>query len=108
MFEVITYPFFDSFLNLCAEAKENIIFSSPFVKNEIVEDIFAVLNKNISLELVTNINLESFHRRSSDIEAIGRFSKSGVVYNHTTLHAKFFIFDNKFLQFWLTFEEEEP
>ncbi len=61
MFKVITYPFFNGFLGLCAEAKERIILTTPFVKTEIVENIFEVINKNLSIKLVTNINLESFH-----------------------------------------------
>ena len=95
MFKVITYPFFNDFLGLCAEAKERIILTTPFVKTEIVENIFEVINKNLSIELVTNINLESFHRKSSDIEAINLIVSRGIVYNHTTLHAKFFVFDSQ-------------
>ncbi len=95
MFEVITYPFFDDFLSLCADSKESIKLCSPFVKEEIVESIFEVSSKNLSIELITNINLESFHRKSSDLEAISKLVNNGTVYNHTTLHAKFFIFDNK-------------
>lgn len=95
MFEVITYPFFNDFLSLCAEARESIILSSPFIKTEIVKNIFKVTKKDLLMELITNINLESFHRKSSDIEAINMVVDKGTVYNHTTLHAKFFIFDSK-------------
>jgi len=91
--EVVTYPFFNDFMALCAEAEESIVLSSPFIKTDIVEDIFGVANDDLFIELITNINLENFHRKSSDIEAISKIVDRGTVYNHTTLHAKFFIFD---------------
>ncbi len=95
MIRITTQPVYDEFLQMCADAHQNIMLCAPFVKQEIIDDIVAVTDKQLSMQLITNINLQSFHRRASDLSAIERFMDNGQVYNCTTLHAKLYIFDNK-------------
>lgn len=95
MIKVTMQPIYDEFLQLCTDSRQNIMLCAPFVKQEIIDDIFSVIKKQISMKLITNINLQSFHRKASDIGAIGKFINNGSVYNCTTLHAKLYIFDNK-------------
>ncbi|AUG56203.1 phospholipase D-like domain-containing protein [Acetivibrio saccincola] len=96
MIKVTTQPIYDEFFKMCADAQQNIMLCAPFVKQEIVDNIFSVTaDRGLSMQLITNINLQSFHRRTSDIGAIEEFLKNGPVYNCTTLHAKLYIFDNK-------------
>jgi len=95
MIKVTTQPIYDEFFQMCADARHNIMLCAPFVKREIVDDIFSVTDRRLSMQLITNINLQSFHRRASDLGAVEIFASNGVVYNCTTLHAKLYIFDNK-------------
>lgn len=96
MIKITTQPIYDDFFNMCADAQQNIMLCAPFVKREIVDDIFSVTaDRGLSMQLITNINLQSFYRRVSDLDAIEEFLNNGSVYNCTTLHAKLYIFDNK-------------
>lgn len=95
MIKITTQPIYDEFLQMCADARQNIMLCAPFVKQEIVDNIVAIADRRLSMQLITNINLQSFHRRASDLGAIERFISKGSVYNCTTLHAKLYIFDNK-------------
>ncbi len=88
MTKITTQPIYEEFLQMCADARQNIMLCAPFVKNEIVDDIFSVIDRRLSMQLITNINLQSFHRRVSDLGAIEKFTSKGSVYNCTTLHAK--------------------
>ena len=92
MIKVTTQPIYDEFFKMCADAQQNIMLCAPFVKQEIVDNIFSVTaDRGLSMQLITNINLPSFHRRTSDIGAIEEFLKNSPVYNCTTLHAKLYI-----------------
>jgi len=95
MIKITTLPIYDEFLQMCADAHQNIMLCAPFVKREIIDDIFSITDRRLSMQLITNINLQSFHRRASDLDAIEKFISNGSVYNCTTLHAKLYIFDNK-------------
>ncbi|MDD4002689.1 MAG: phospholipase D-like domain-containing protein [Clostridia bacterium] len=95
MIKITTQPIYYDFLQMCADARQNILLCAPFVKQEIINDIFSVTDRQLSMQLITNINLQSFHRKASDLGAIENFISNGVVYNCTTLHAKLYIFDNK-------------
>lgn len=96
MIKITTQPIYDDFFKMCADAQQNIMLCAPFVKREIVDDIFSVTaDRGLSMQLITNINLQSFYRRVSDLDAIEEFLNNGSVYNCTTLHAKLYIFDNK-------------
>ena len=92
---ITTQPIYEEFLQMCADARQNIMLCAPFVKREIIDDIFSVIDRRLSIQLITNINLQSFHRRVSDLGAMEKFINKGSVYNCTTLHAKLYIFDSK-------------
>jgi hypothetical protein len=95
LIKVTTHQIYNEFLQLCADSKESIRLCAPFVKQEIIDDIFSAIHNRLSLKLITNINLQSFHKKASDIGAIKKFMGSGSVYNCTTLHAKFYVFDER-------------
>lgn len=95
MIKITTKPIYNEFLQMCTDARENIMLCAPFVKQEIADDIISAIDGRLPMQLITNINLQSFHRKSSDLGAIERFINNGSVYNCTTLHAKIYIFDNK-------------
>ena len=95
MIKITTQPIYNEFFQMCADAHQNIMLCAPFVKHEVVDDIVSTTDRRVSMQLITNINLQSFHRGASDLGAIEKFISSGSVYNCTTLHAKLYIFDNK-------------
>jgi len=96
MIELINTHFYDNFMELCKNSNKSIKLCAPFVKKDIMEDILNFKKNATNIKLITNINLQSFHRKASDISAIKQALDNNVgVYNCTTLHAKIYIFDNK-------------
>lgn len=86
----------NEFLNLVGSAKSNIKLCSPFIKNDMVNRIYENINTGCNISLITNVNLMSFCKKSSDINALGNILQNGgTVYNYQRLHAKIYIFDNK-------------
>ena len=96
MIEIYNTPMYNNFFNLAESSEDNIKLCSPFIKNEIVDEIYKTKKDNCRVTVVTNVNLMSMYKRSSDIGAL-RFilENGGSVYNYQKLHAKIYIFDDK-------------
>jgi phosphatidylserine/phosphatidylglycerophosphate/cardiolipin synthase-like enzyme len=96
MIKVINTPVYNDFFNLVQSSEKNIKLCSPFIKNEIVDEIYKTKKDNCEVAVVTNVNLMSMYKRSSDIGALRLILKNGgLVYNYQKLHAKIYIFDDK-------------
>ncbi|MDR2124825.1 MAG: phospholipase D-like domain-containing protein [Desulfovibrio sp.] len=95
MIEIINTPLHKKFLSLCQSANAEIYLCSPFIKEEIVDDILLVKKDEVNIKLITNINLKNFYNQASDISAIKKLVLRNTVYNRSDLHAKFYIFDRR-------------
>lgn len=96
MIELSSQPLYDTIIAHCASARKRIRLCSPFVKSEIITPILAANVNSVPIELITNLNLNSLHKRASDIDSIGSLLAAGhKVFTFTTLHAKFYTFDEK-------------
>jgi len=95
MLSILNKPIYDMFTELVGISKNNIKLCAPFVKQDIISDIYSHKNEKCSLSVVTNINLMSFLKKSSDVNALNMILKNNdTVYNFQRLHAKFYIFDD--------------
>lgn len=96
MNEIIKTPTQDIFYNNIINAKNNITLCSPFIKENIINDIIKLKSKSCNLSVITSSNIASFVRKASDIEAIENLiSLNYKVYNFQNLHAKIYLFDNQ-------------
>ncbi len=94
--EIITTPWKDKFLNLISNSKKSIKITSPFVKENICDDILKVKQPSSSFELITSFKLMNIHSGSVDIEGLEKIIKNnGIVKNFSKLHAKIYLFDDK-------------
>lgn len=94
--EIITTPWKNRFLDLISNSKKSIKITSPFVKENICDDILKVKQSNASFELVTSFKLMNIHSGSVDIEGLEKIiNNNGIVKNFSTLHAKIYLFDDK-------------
>lgn len=97
MFEVINSPWKDNFFEYIGNSWDSIKICSPFVKKEVVYEIYERKRENVKLELITNFNITSFFKGASDIDAMEKIlDKNDKVKNYQSLHAKIYIFDSKF------------
>lgn len=60
--QIINTHFYNQFRDLCAESSESIKLCSPFVKKNIINDIFSLKKKSVDLSLITNVNLNSLYK----------------------------------------------
>jgi len=79
----------------CSTASESIKLCAPYVKSNIVDDIFLNKLPETSISLITKINLRDYHNKVSDVESLRQtLFYGGHVYNCSNLHAKIYIFDD--------------
>lgn len=97
MIEILNKPIYDIFIQFCRDSVFSIKLCAPFVKSDIINDVFTNTSVNIDLSLITNVNLMSFCKKSSDINGIKNFIDKGKnVFTYSKLHAKYYIFDDKY------------
>ena len=93
--QIINTYFYNQFRDLCAESSESIKLCSPFVKKNIINDIFSLKKKSVDLSLITNVNLNSLYKGALDIEVLEALAERNLpIINAQRLHAKIYIFDN--------------
>jgi hypothetical protein len=94
--EILKTPWKDDLLQLVSDSRESIKITSPFVKKDICSDIFNTKQLSSSFELITSFKLANIHNGSLDLDALNLIlEKKGIIKNHSRLHAKIYIFDDK-------------
>lgn len=95
--KIINEPVRDMFFEFASKASKSIKLCAPYIKHSIVDELYRVKAPNCHLSVITKINLMNFYKNASDISAIRAIQENrGEVYNFQSLHAKFYIFDDKF------------
>jgi phosphatidylserine/phosphatidylglycerophosphate/cardiolipin synthase-like enzyme len=95
MTELISYGIYNTFVDCCRNSTKSIKLCSPFVKANIINDIYECKKPKTDIDLITRINIPNFHKGSIDIAALKTISENGdKLYNCSNLHAKIYIFDD--------------
>ncbi|MDR2201680.1 MAG: phospholipase D-like domain-containing protein [Clostridiales bacterium] len=95
MTTIINNPYYSEFLTLSANARRSVRLCAPFVKVDVITDILNVVQDNVKVDLITKVDLKSYHSNVSDIAALqSTLSRGGNVYNCSNLHAKVYLFDD--------------
>ncbi len=93
--KILTTPWKDDFLELVQQSKKSIKITSPFVKQDICEELINVKNKSTKVELITSFKLMSIYSGSIDISAIENIIRNnGTVKSFPRLHSKIYLFDD--------------
>lgn len=96
MLELLNKPINDQFFDLVSSSKSIIRLCAPYVKSEIVNNIYSLKKSSVDVEYISNFSLPNFYKKSSDIEAFETImNRKDKIFNCQTLHAKFYIFDDK-------------
>jgi len=96
MIEVINNPWNDKLLNYVSKTDKDMKICCPFVKLNILKEIYGSKNENVNLELITRFKIANFYNQVSDVDAIDyMLDKKGIIRAYQILHAKIFIFDRK-------------
>jgi len=92
--KIIKNPWKNIFLNLVSSSKDSIKILVPFVKENIVADIFSTKKKSSKFSLITSFKLMNFYSGVSDLSALKFIlNQKGIVCNYQKLHSKVYIFD---------------
>lgn len=92
--KIIKNPWKDTFLELVASSKSSIKITSPFVKKNIVSEIFQRKKESSKISLITSFKLMNYYGGSSDLSALELvLSRNGKVCNYQKLHSKVYLFD---------------
>ncbi len=96
MVKVLNGAIYNEFMQLVENSEKEIKLCAPFIKTNIIDDIFSYKRKNVNITAITNIRLMSFYRKVLDIDALSKIIVSnGIAFNYPLLHAKIYIFDNE-------------
>jgi len=94
--QVLNKPMYNIFMEMVIQSNHSIQICSPFIKKEIVSDLYQNKKESVRISVVTNINLKSICKKSTDIEALTQIiEQRDPLYNFQRLHAKFYIFDKQ-------------
>ncbi|MDR1270943.1 MAG: phospholipase D-like domain-containing protein [Planctomycetaceae bacterium] len=95
MTKVITNPFRADFMALCAESQTSIKLCAPYVKADVISEIYNRKQSGVSVQLITKVDIKSLYSGALDAESIGQvLAGGGKVFNCSNLHAKVYIFDD--------------
>lgn len=97
MVEIINKPINEMFYNLVSDSKTTIRLCAPYVKEDIVNNIYEHKRENVKIDFISNFSIPNFYKRSSDIEAFKKIVEyKDEVYNCQILHAKIYVFDDRY------------
>lgn len=98
MIETIINPWDDKLFNYISKTEKNIKICCPFVKFNILKDIYEHKSSNVSFELITRFQIANFYNKVSDVDAIEyALDNNGIIKAFQALHAKIFIFDQQYV-----------
>lgn len=93
--EILQTPWKDRFLELVQESKRSIKITSPYIKASVCNEMLSAKKASSKLGVVTYLNLKSVYSGALDIDALENIVAQGQLYNHSNLHSKIYIFDDK-------------
>ena len=96
MIKLLNEPINDLFYDLVSLSTTKIRLCAPYVKNEIIQEIYSLKKQDVSVDYISNFSLPNFYKKSSDIEAFDSIARrNDRMFNCQLLHAKLYIFDDK-------------
>jgi len=94
--EILKTPWKDDLMKLVSQSKKSIKITSPYVKENICNELLSNKNVDAQLELITTFKLMNIHTGSLDLNGIENIiNKNGVVKNYPKLHSKIYLFDDE-------------
>lgn len=95
--KILKTPWKKELLDLIKNSKENIRITSPFIKENICNEIIIAKQEKSKINLITSFKLFNLYSGSLDINGLDKLIKnSSIVKNNSKLHAKIYLFDEKY------------
>lgn len=92
--EMLPGPWYERFLRLLEDAREEVTLVSPFVKDAMVRTVLSRVQAAVQVCLLSTLNIGHFQHGASDLDALQRvLQHGGHIYSHPRLHSKVYLFD---------------
>lgn len=94
--QILKTPWKNDLMELVSQSKKSIKITSPFVKENICNELISFKNTSASLELITSFKLMNVYSGSLDLSGLENIiNVNGVVKNFSKLHSKIYLFDDE-------------
>jgi hypothetical protein len=94
--KILKTPWKNELMELVSQSKKSIKITSPFLKENVCNELLSVKNKHTQLELITSFKLMNIYSGSLDLAGLENIINSdGVVKNYSKLHSKIYLFDDE-------------
>lgn len=93
---ILRNPWKEDFLRLVSESNKSIQITSPYIKEDICNDLIRVKKEQSKIEIYTSFKLMNIYSGSLDLAGLEKIiSQNGIVKNFPKLHSKIYLFDNE-------------
>jgi molybdenum cofactor biosynthesis enzyme len=94
--KIIKTPWKKDLMELVSQSKQSVKISSPFVKENVCNELLSFKNTNTKLELITSFKLMNIYSGFLDLNGLENIiNDKGIVKNFPKLHSKIYLFDDK-------------
>lgn len=94
--KILKTPWKNDLMELASQSKKSIKITSPFVKENICNELVSNKKTETKLELITSFKLMNIYNGSLDLKGLEIIINSnGVVKNLSKLHSKIYLFDDE-------------
>lgn len=94
--KILKTPWKNELMELVCQSKKSIKITSPFVKENVCNELLSFKNKNTKLELITSFKLMNIYSGSLDLSGLENIIiNKGIVKNFPKLHSKIYLFDDE-------------
>lgn len=93
---ILKTPWKNDLMELVSQSKKSIKITSPFVKENVCEELLSFKSNDAQLELITSFKLMNIYSGSLDLSGLEKIiNGNGIVKNFPKLHSKIYLFDDE-------------
>lgn len=94
--KILKTPWKNELMELVSQSNKSIKITSPFLKENVCNEIISVKKTHTELELITSFKLMNIYSGSLDLNGIEHIiNNNGIVRNFSKLHSKIYLFDDE-------------
>lgn len=94
--KILKTPWKNELMDLVSNSKNNIKITSPFVKENVCNELLSYKKTQTEIELITSVNLLNIYSGFLDLKGLENIiNNRGKVKSFPNLHSKIYIFDDK-------------
>lgn len=94
--KILKTPWKNDLMELVSQSKKSIKITSPFIKENVSNELLSNKKKSTKIEVITSFKLMNIYSGSLDLSSLENIINSnGIVRNFSKLHSKIYLFDDE-------------